>query len=73
MEDGESSFRIDCNKRRDVLGCKSLSELIFGATAATGGRVKFLNNCINLSENYANCFTKVYIVCESCANFTQSV
>ena len=33
------------------------SELIFGATAATGGRVKFLNNCVNLSENNANCFT----------------
>ena len=32
-------------------------ELIFGATAATGGRVKFLNNCVNLSENNANCFT----------------
>ena len=26
------------------------SELIFGATAATDGRVKFLKNCVNLSE-----------------------
>ena len=32
-------------------------ELIFGATAAAGGRVKFLNNCVNLPENNANCFT----------------
>ena len=35
------------------------AELLFGATAATGGRVKFLNNCVNCVK--------------LCANFTQSV
>ena len=32
------------------------AELIFGATAATGGRVKFLNSCVNFSENNPNYF-----------------
>ena len=32
----------------------SRAELIFGATC---GRVKFLNNCVNLPQNNANFFT----------------
>ena len=41
----------------DKNGLVLATELIFGATAATSGRVKFLNNCVNFSENNTNCFT----------------
>ena len=42
----------------EVWGSNSdCTELIFGATAATGGRVKFLKSCVNFSEDNVNCLT----------------
>ena len=67
-----------------IIDIASLTELIFGATSATGGRVNFFVSCVNFLKNNAKCFTistpndliciQVYTNCVNlCATFTQNI